>query len=291
MAPEASWAEWGLLFMTRKKDSGEDAEETRIRHRVLGRRTRRTLSPREHLILAMLSGRDGAKHTPEEVGRAFNLSSERIQEIESNALRKLAGFNRATGIPMEVAAEAARNASAIADDSTEHQFQIALQETIESVRELTPDLIRHLRHNHDHIDRIPPDILEHLVAEVFASWGWDEVRLVGRSSETSADILAGYRIPSIGSRVRFFVEVKRWRSRVGIEIVEQVLGAMFAERVRFGWHAALIVATGGYKSFRNYTADDLKLKGVELKDKEDLIQWLSDYKPSNSGLWLPTKLL
>ena len=34
-------------------------------------------------------GGDGAEHTLEEVGRSFNVTRERIRQIESKALRKL----------------------------------------------------------------------------------------------------------------------------------------------------------------------------------------------------------
>lgn len=54
-------------------------------HRVL-----KTLSPREEQILRMRFGvDDGAERTLEEVGRAFNVTRERIRQIESKALRRL----------------------------------------------------------------------------------------------------------------------------------------------------------------------------------------------------------
>ena len=54
-------------------------------HRIL-----KTLSPREEQILRMRFGvDDGTEHTLEEVGRAFNVTRERIRQIESKALRRL----------------------------------------------------------------------------------------------------------------------------------------------------------------------------------------------------------
>jgi RNA polymerase primary sigma factor len=50
----------------------------------------RTLSPREEKILRMRFGMDdGSEHTLEEVGRSFDVTRERIRQIEAKALRKL----------------------------------------------------------------------------------------------------------------------------------------------------------------------------------------------------------
>jgi RNA polymerase primary sigma factor len=50
----------------------------------------KTLTPREELVLRMRFGvGEGSEHTLEEVGRSFNVTRERIRQIESKALRKL----------------------------------------------------------------------------------------------------------------------------------------------------------------------------------------------------------
>ncbi|MDX1503017.1 MAG: RNA polymerase sigma factor RpoD [Thermoanaerobaculia bacterium] len=50
----------------------------------------KTLTPREELVLRMRFGvGEGTEHTLEEVGRSFNVTRERIRQIESKALRKL----------------------------------------------------------------------------------------------------------------------------------------------------------------------------------------------------------
>jgi RNA polymerase primary sigma factor len=49
-----------------------------------------SLTPREELVLRMRFGvGEGSEHTLEEVGRSFNVTRERIRQIESKALRKL----------------------------------------------------------------------------------------------------------------------------------------------------------------------------------------------------------
>jgi RNA polymerase primary sigma factor len=50
----------------------------------------RTLNPREEKIIRMRFGlEDGSEHTLEEVGRSFDVTRERIRQIEATALRKL----------------------------------------------------------------------------------------------------------------------------------------------------------------------------------------------------------
>jgi len=57
----------------------------------------RTLTQREEEVLRMRFGvGDGAEHTLEEVGRYFNVTRERIRQIESKALRELRHPTRAT---------------------------------------------------------------------------------------------------------------------------------------------------------------------------------------------------
>jgi RNA polymerase primary sigma factor len=53
-------------------------------------RVLRTLTPREEKIVRMRFGMDdGSEHTLEEVGQVFNVTRERIRQIEAKALRKL----------------------------------------------------------------------------------------------------------------------------------------------------------------------------------------------------------
>jgi DNA-directed RNA polymerase specialized sigma24 family protein len=166
-------------------------------------------------------------------------------------------------------------------------ISVDLIHVIEAVKELSPDLIAHLQSHERDLDRLRWDVFEHLVAEFFASSGFQDVRLVGRNSKTSADIFASYFIDSVGMRNRYFIEVKRWKKRIGVQIIDQVYGAMLNERPMFGWHAAMIVSLVGFTDFEKYNRESLALKGVELRDRNDLLRWLRDYKRNRSGLWLP----
>jgi RNA polymerase primary sigma factor len=50
----------------------------------------RTLTPREEQVLHLRFGlEDGRQRTLEEVGQQFNITRERIRQIEAKALRKL----------------------------------------------------------------------------------------------------------------------------------------------------------------------------------------------------------
>jgi RNA polymerase primary sigma factor len=60
-------------------------------------RVLKSLTPREELVLRMRFGvGEGSEHTLEEVGRSFNVTRERIRQIESKALRKLRHPSRAS---------------------------------------------------------------------------------------------------------------------------------------------------------------------------------------------------
>ncbi len=72
-------------------DAVVSANLTDTTGRVLG-----SLTPREELVLRMRFGvGEGSEHTLEEVGRSFNVTRERIRQIESKALRKLRHPSRA----------------------------------------------------------------------------------------------------------------------------------------------------------------------------------------------------
>lgn len=67
--------------------------ETNLRERTA--RVLRTLSEREEKVLRMRFGiEDGSEHTLEEVGRCFDVTRERIRQIEVQALRKLRHSSR-----------------------------------------------------------------------------------------------------------------------------------------------------------------------------------------------------
>jgi hypothetical protein len=157
---------------------------------------------------------------------------------------------------------------------------------IETIRQLEPSLIAHLQRHNDDLLKIHPILFEHLFAEFLAARGFDDVRLVGRNSKTSADIFAAKFVPA-DIPIKVFVEVKRWKDTIGIGVINQVLGAFLGERERFGWNAAIIVTVGGFADFEKWSREELELKGLFLKNRDDLLRYLDGYKQHANGLWLP----
>ena len=240
-----------------------------------------TVSPYEELILKMRFGLLGRReHSTNEIAQHLQRSPSWVRQRQARALRKLRS------------APSLESMRSFLEWKKEHLEKdeiasIELFPVVEKITQLTPDLIEHLRSHSKDLDNLRWDVFERLVAEFFASWGWEDVRLVGRNNKTSADIFAAYILNPLGVKVRYFVEVKRWKHKVGVQIIDQVYGAMLSERQAFGWHAAMIVSVVGFKDFEKYSRETLTLKGVELKDRNDLLMWLKGYKPNKNGLWLP----
>lgn len=164
---------------------------------------------------------------------------------------------------------------------------LELRAAIADVRRLTPELILHLkRHEHD-LEAVPWEVFEELVAEFMASWGgFTDVRLVGRDSSTQADIMAFHWIEPGGIRLKYFVEVKKTKDRVGMEVINQVHGAFALEQPSHGWTLAMIVSLGGFKDTRRISRSELELRNLHLKDREDVVSWLNSYQLAPGGLWL-----
>ena len=244
-------------------------------HKILA-----TLTPREEWVLRhrlglrYAAGQKPKLMRPIEIAEEFGVSYQAAAAIERRAWKKLQHPSRAR-----------RLLSVLWAPSVE------LSEPLESIKRVSPELMRHLKREHADIAKVTARVFEKIVAELLAGMGWKEVRLVGRSYDTSADILAGHFLPDGVTPIRVFVEVKRWKDKIGVEVFNQVLGAMVSERERFGWHQAWIMALGGVTDTRKFSSQEWRAKGLEVKDKKDLLSWLVGYKPNRNGLWLPPDIL
>lgn len=215
-----------------------------------------------------LSEADGFCFTTNEVAHIFKTSPSRVSRIYRRARAKfLDGLS-------ELAPESQVD-------------QIVVRHALEHAATLTPFLIEHLRRSGDDLRLLPWHVFEHLVAEFFASWGYEEVFLVGRRGSTAADVFAMKRVQPDGTEVRMFVETKRWRDRVGVEVIDRVYGAFLSEKTTFGWHMAMVVTVAGFTEMKKYTPDQLRMMGISLKSGDDILKWLKDYRFNKSGLWLP----
>lgn len=160
-------------------------------------------------------------------------------------------------------------------------------DTLEAERELSSSLMLHLKRNPSDVDRLNPYVVEDLVAEYYAAKGFEVVSL-GRDPRSGADLVA-LRIDGFGDEVRYLVEVKRLGERVGVQEVHRVLGAMNVEKHRLGWDLAVLWSTSSFTDFRAFSNQDLRMLGLVLKDREEMMHLLRDYKPTTAGgLWLPS---
>lgn len=248
-----------------------------------------TLTPREEKVIRMRLGLNlREKHySQQRVAEHFAVSRYRIRQIENRALRKLRHPSRSRGLHAFLVSPEDELRKFLAQRSSPERLA-ELVPVIETIKRLEPSLIAHLQTHNDDLKRIHPLVFEHLFAEFLAAGGFSDVRLVGRNSRTSADIFAAKFIRAAGIPIKLFVEVKRWKHTIGIEIINQVLGAFLGERERFGWNAAMIVTVGGFKDFEKWSREELELKGLFLKDRDDLLRYLVGYRQNESGLWLPT---
>ncbi|MFI5398065.1 MAG: restriction endonuclease [Candidatus Binatia bacterium] len=243
------------------------------------RKTRKALDelpPDLRLILELRAGLKGRPYSHEKIAQVLGVRPAMVREAEAHAYRALSYDPSPRRLELGLAAlRPLREPS------------LGLADVVESVEKLTPELIEHLRSKRDDIRKIRWDVFEHLVGEFLTHQGFKDVRLVGRDLKTSADIYATWVIDTTGMVLRFFVEVKRWKDTLGINVINEVLGALLTERERIGWHAGLIIAAGGFRQIKKLSRLEISLRGVELKDREDLLRWLDGYRPNRNGLWLP----
>jgi DNA-binding Lrp family transcriptional regulator len=232
-----------------------------------------TLEPRKELTLRLRFGIGvSASFSHKKIAEQLGISPDEVAEIEVEALRDLRDR------PIEAVIHAIPEPP---------EPNLELIEEIERVKQISPELIKHLKERTEDLEKINETVVEQLVAELIAQHGFDDVKLVGRNQSTSADIFATQTIKPSGVKLRVFVEVKRWKDKVGIEVINTVYGAMMLEQPVFGCNALMIVSVGGFKKMRKISPDDLELRSIYLRDKKDLIRWLDDYKPNKNGLWLP----
>ena len=82
-------SEFGHFLADETASAPDDAAETALRKETLGR-ILQTLSLRERRVLEMRYGLDGQHpRTLDEVGRTFNVTRERVRQIENQCLKKL----------------------------------------------------------------------------------------------------------------------------------------------------------------------------------------------------------
>jgi DNA-binding CsgD family transcriptional regulator len=244
------------------------------------------LTPREQLVLRLRFGLgEFDTHKYNQIAEQLGISSQTVRRIETGAFRKLRSPTLRHEEEKQGVAAGTENTDAI---KSVLYPALQAQDVMEGVRALSPELIEYLKLHASELDKLPWEVFEHLVGEFLAAHGFEDVRLVGRDPSTSADIYAAKLVPPLANGLRLFVEVKRWNNGVGIEAINEVLGALISERPRYGWNAAMVVAKCGFRNFRKFTLPELSLMNLELREKADLLKWLQNYSPNKNGLWLPS---
>jgi len=245
-----------------------------------------TLSRREEKVIRLRDGLGGGtRRTYEEISTIFKISPKTARVIEARARQKLQKhFDSLKEKSHDEILE--KIVTPEVDDQQISRIELA----VACFNKLTPELIDHIQNNNGDINELSWQVVEHLVAELLAQQGFEDVRLVGRSSETGADIYACKNISGVGTQIRYYVEVKHTRGSVGIDKVRVLYGALTDERADFGWNGGILVTSGKIANFRRGERASWELKGVAMRDREDLCKWLSDYHPNSCGLWLPNPL-
>ncbi|MEA2564286.1 MAG: restriction system protein [Acidobacteriota bacterium] len=127
------------------------------------------------------------------------------------------------------------------------------------------DLERYLLVRRSALGEVPPRLVEETVADVFKNLGYSP-ELTAYSKDGGIDLFLTE--PRSGERIA--VQVKRYKDRVGVELVRSFVGAMAFEGVTRG----IYIATSGYtRDARTLETSDLV--ALELRDGEWLLDALS----------------
>lgn len=235
------------------------------------------LNPLESQILKLSMGfNSNLVDQDDEIASILGIPVQFVEEYRGRALRKLRHPTRTDAF----------NALTKHKPLNDKNVDIIIPKAVDEIGKLTPELLEHLRTKSDDITKLKPDVFEHLVAELLASRDFKNVQLVGKNNSTSADIFASKFIDDIGEH-RYFIEVKRWKDKIGVEVIDRVYGARISERDKYGWTAAMVVSIVGFKEFRKYSKEDIQNRGIYLKNRDDLLKWLSEYKENKNGLFVP----
>ncbi|REE96842.1 restriction endonuclease [Thermomonospora umbrina] len=116
----------------------------------------------------------------------------------------------------------------------------------------------------DQIDLMTGDEFERHVAELLRRDGFRAVRVVGRTADRGADVIA--RGPD-GEPIA--VQCKRWRGNVGAVEVRNFIGALNAA---YAGHRGVFVASS---AFTVQALEEAGLAGLRLVDRPDLGRWLT----------------
>jgi len=139
---------------------------------------------------------------------------------------------------------------------------------------IAKQLIEVVATNPDAIYSLPPREFERLVAHIIESFGFS-VELTARTRDGGKDIIAIQE--GIGTS-KFLIECKRYRNKVGIDVVRAMHGVVMAERATKG----MIITTSEFTAAAAEYLDKNKylLDGVDFNR---LMEWIQEYRKRERG--------
>jgi restriction endonuclease Mrr len=259
------------------KDLVEDEDLSRPRVRIeLGedkleelreqtRKALKTLTPREELVLKMrYGGANETEHRVTEIARSFNVTPERIRQIESKALRKLRHPSRA------------RRLRSFLPSETENIVETALppvgdEESFGSLVILpvvTPELMAAINAHPELLRTLDGRMFERILAELLEQQGY-VVELQRGTKDGGIDIFALMREGPLGPH-RYLVQAKRWSNPVGLAPVRELMFLHNHHRVT----KSCLVTTSRFTRGAWELAGEYQWQ-LELRDYERLREWVA----------------
>jgi len=140
------------------------------------------------------------------------------------------------------------------------------------------NLIEYLKKHPEALYEIKPSQFEELIAEIFASHGW-EVQLTPPVKDGGYDIFAISKDIELGVKTSWIIECKKYaaENKVGVGIVRALYGVKSNLKVANALLATTSYFTKGAKDFKASRYD------IELKSYADILEWINEYRPNPNG--------
>jgi uncharacterized protein YjbI with pentapeptide repeats len=154
------------------------------------------------------------------------------------------------------------------------------QNIIDLTRELTVLLIRALKSAPCEMRQLDPFVFEELIAELLAQQGWN-MTLTPRRGDGGYDIL-GVTPTSMGMHSSWIIECKLHRSeknKVSVAIARALYGTAM-DLCKLNANMMLATTTSYTRGAKAYAASKYNF---ELKDFEDIVEWVNVYRPHPGG--------
>ena len=230
----------------------------------------KSLTEKEAKVLKMRFGLGtGDEYTLKEVGMQFNLTPEKIRQIEAIALRKIKHPARRWELKslVEPIQEAMEEEKKDAEKIIEFPTDLDIGLITTNVDE---HLIRYFSEHPEEIKTMNRRLFEEMIAELFRGFGY-EVELTKQTRDGGIDIIA---IKDLEVSVKYIIQAKRPESGnpVRVEPVRALYGVKHLERA-----TKAILATTTYFTRDAKLLFQENIWELEPKEYADIIKWINDY--------------